>query len=174
MTIQKGEVIKVNYVGTFEDGTVFDSSDSHGHPLLFQVGAGNIIKGFEDSVLGREVGEEYSIKLQPRDAYGEYDQSLLGQISITKFPENTELEAGMMFQIIGNDGNRMIAVITDINDSTVSYDMNHPMAGKVLNFKITILETGCEDELQHCGCGCESDHNSGCGDGCMDDCGHMH
>ncbi len=173
MAIKKGDVIMVHYVGTFDDGSVFDSSEMLGQPFKFEVGAGHIIKGFDDSVLGKEVGDEYSIKLQPSEAYGDYEEKLLGKIPMTKFPKDAELEPGMMLQIVDQDGNGHFARITDVSESEVSYDMNHPMAGKILNFKISIVETGCEPD-NFCGCGCEEEGSFGCGDGCTDNCGHDH
>ncbi|MFX1398501.1 MAG: hypothetical protein ACFFAS_15845 [Promethearchaeota archaeon] len=80
----------------------------------------------------------------------------------------------MMLQIVDNHGNGRFATITEVTDSDVKFDMNHPLAGKVLNFKITVLETGCEPDPHHCGCGCESEAPSDRGDGCTDDCGHFH
>ncbi|MFX1398500.1 MAG: peptidylprolyl isomerase [Promethearchaeota archaeon] len=78
MAIKKGDIIKVHYVGTFDDGTVFDSSEDLGQPFKYEVGAGHIIKGFDESVVGKEVGDEYTVKLQPSEAYGEYEKNLLG------------------------------------------------------------------------------------------------
>ncbi|MBN1801930.1 MAG: peptidylprolyl isomerase [Candidatus Lokiarchaeota archaeon] len=174
MAIKKGDIIMVHYVGTFDDGSVFDSSETLGRPFKFEVGAGHIIKGFDDSVLGKEVGDEYSIRLKPSEAYGEYQKDLLGKVPISKFPKDAELEPGMMLQIIDQHGNGHFATITEVTELDVSYDMNHPMAGKTLNFQINILETGCEPDFFSSGFENESHDHSDCGDGCCDDCGHNH
>ena len=159
MAIKKGDIIKVHYTGTFNDGTVFDSSESHGHPLKFEVGAQQLIKGFDDSVIGKEVGDEYSIKLEPHEAYGEYNEAFTQQVPKSQFPTDPEPQPGMMLQLMGPDGNATIASIKNVSEDFVTIDLNHPMAGKTLNFKIKIVETGCEpDPPSACECGCGHDH----------------
>jgi len=159
MGIKKGDIIKVQYTGTFDDGTVFDSSETHGKPMKFQVGSGQLIKGFDSSVLGKDVGDEFSIKLQPAEAYGEYQEGMSQKVPRDQFPKGTEPEIGMMLQVMSPDGQAAIATITEVSEEDITLDLNHPMAGKVLNFKIKIIETGCEpDAPSECGCGCGHDH----------------
>ena len=169
MAIKKGDIIKVHYTGTFNDGTVFDSSETKGTPMKFEVGAQQLIQGFDSSVVGKEVGEEYTIKLEPTEAYGEYNEALTQQVPKAQFPKDPEPQIGMMLQLMGPDGHATIATIKDITDEIITIDLNHPMAGKTLNFKIKIVETGCEpDPPSACGCGCEPEPSSACG------CGHDH
>jgi FKBP-type peptidyl-prolyl cis-trans isomerase 2 len=160
MAIQKGDIIKVEYEGRLEDGTIFDSTElNDGLPLKFEVGKGQLIKGFDNAVLGKEVGEEFEIDLQPNEAYGDFDPALAQTISREQFPEDIEPETGMMLRVDGPNNTYSIAWIKDVDDEFVMIDMNHPLAGKVLNFKIKILETGCEpDPPEVCGCGCGHEH----------------
>ena len=154
MGIKKGDIIKVQYTGTFDDGAVFDSSETHGKPMKFQVGSGQLIMGFDNSVMGKDVGDEFSIKLQPAEAYGEYQEGMSQKIPRDQFPKDAEPELGMMLQVMSPDGHAAIATITEVSEDDITLNLNHPMAGKVLNFKIKIIETGCEpDAPSECGCG---------------------
>ena len=159
LAIKKGDIIKVQYTGTFDDGTVFDSSETHGQPLKFEVGAAQLIKGFNSSVVGKDVGDEYTVKIQPEEAYGAYNENMSQEVPKAEFPNDPKPEAGMMLQLGGPDGQVAIATIKEVTDDNVIIDLNHPMAGKVLNFNIKIVETGCEpDPPSACGCGCGHDH----------------
>ncbi|MFX1411353.1 MAG: peptidylprolyl isomerase [Promethearchaeota archaeon] len=160
MSIKKGEWIKVDYVGTFDDGTIFDSTEkSGGNPLKFQVGMGQLIKGFDDSVIGKNIGEEYTIKLKPAEAYGEYKEGLTQKVPKDQFPKDQEPQPGMMLVVMGPQG-QMLASIKKIEEDDVIIDLNHPMAGKVLNFKIKIVETNCEPNPPNvCGCGTQHSHD---------------
>jgi len=160
MSIKEGDIIKVQYEGTLEDGTVFDSTELHdGEPLIFEVGAGNLILGFEDSVIGKEVDNEYEISLQPSDAYGDRNPQLLQNVPKSEFPENIEPKPGMILQVSGPQGQVKLALIAQVNENELVVDMNHPMAGQVLNFKIKILEIGCELPKHNHGDGCGCGHN---------------
>ena len=160
MAIKKGDIIKVEYEGTLDDGTVFDSTKLNGgDPLKFEVGGGQLIKGFDDSVLGKEVGEEFSIKLQPSDAYGDYKNDMVRKMAKNLFPKEQEPEPGMIIQVMDETGHIILASIKEVIENNVIVDMNHPLAGKVLNFKIKVTETNLEPDPPHtCGCGCGHDH----------------
>ena len=167
MAVKKGEWIKVEYIGTFDDGTVFDSTEQNeGLPLKFQVGEGQLIKGFDNSVIGKELGEEYTIKLKPSEAYGEYVEGLTQKTPKDQFPKGPEPQPGMMLMVMGSQG-QMLASIKSIEEDDVIIDLNHPMAGKVLNFKIKIVETNCEpDPPNMCSCGHDHSHNHDHGSCC--------
>ncbi|MFX1571803.1 MAG: peptidylprolyl isomerase [Promethearchaeota archaeon] len=162
MAVKKGEWIKVEYIGTFEDGTVFDSTElSGGSPLKFQVGMGQIVKGFDDSVIDKKLGDEYTIRLEPSEAYGDYKEGIIQKVPKDQFPKGPELEPGLMLMIMGPQG-PMLATIKTIEDDNVIIDLNHPMAGKVLNFKIKIVDTNCEpDPPNTCSCGHDHNHEHG-------------
>ncbi|MFX0023457.1 MAG: peptidylprolyl isomerase [Candidatus Hermodarchaeota archaeon] len=161
MAIKTGDIIKVEYIGTFEDGTVFDSTELNGGiPLKFEVGAGQIIPGFDNSVLGKSVGDKYDIRLVPSEAYGDYKEGMTQSISKDQFPAEQEPEPGLMILLLGPQGQPVPATIKEVNDDIVTIDLNHPMAGKVLNFNIKIIETDCEPDPPHtCGCGHDHDHD---------------
>jgi len=163
MAVKKGEWIKVEYTGTLDDGTIFDgTSVNGGDPLKFQVGTGQLVKGFDESVQGKASGEEYSIRLEPSEAYGEYKGGLTHKVPRDQFPKGAELQPGLMIMVSGPQG-QMPASIKSVGDDEVIIDLNHPMAGKVLNFKIKIVETNCEpDPPSACGCGCSSNNQDGC------------
>ena len=135
-TAEKGNKVKVEYVGTLEDGTVFDSSENHGSPLEFEVGAGQLIKGFDNAVIGMKEGEEKEIKIPPEEAYGNHNPDLLKDIPKKMFPEDQELKIGMFFMIDLQDGRKTPVRVNEISEENVTVDFNPPLAGKTLIFKI--------------------------------------
>lgn len=141
-TVKKGDKIKVDYVGTFEDGTVFDSTEKHGAPLEFEVGAGQLIKGFDEAVVGMKVGQEKKITLKPADAYGEPNPQMLKEVPREQLPPDRKPEVGMGLYISLPNGARFPALITKVSDKTITLDLNHPLAGKTLKFTIKVAEIG--------------------------------
>lgn len=139
MPIQKGDVIKIEYVGTFDDETVFDTSQNHG-PLEFEVGAGQLIKGFDDAVLGMDVGQEKTIHLEPKDAYGDFKEEYVKNVPKDKFSPEQKPYVGMPIVLRSPEGMQFRAVVKAMNDTDVTLDLNHPLAGKSLNFTFKILE----------------------------------
>jgi FKBP-type peptidyl-prolyl cis-trans isomerase 2 len=139
MTIKKGDKIKVEYTGTFEDGTVFDTTDKHGQPLEFEVGSKQLIKGFDEAVIGMDKDEEKEITLKPEEAYGEPNPQLAQKVPKDKLPKEPLPEVGMMLALKGPDGKQIPARITEVSDTDVTIDLNHPLAGKTLKFKIKIV-----------------------------------
>lgn len=139
MTIEAGNQISVHYTGTFEDGEVFDSSQGR-DPLSFEVGAGQMIEGFDQAVVGMKVGESKKITLAPEEAYGPRNEELLMDFPMANFPEDMKVEVGMMLQLTNQDGQPVPATVAEINEESVKMDVNHPMAGKTLNFDIEIVE----------------------------------
>ena len=137
MVVKKGDKIKVEYRGSFEDGEVFDASEKHGQPLEFEAGAGMVVPGFDAAVIGMDVGEEKSVTLKPAEAYGEPHPQAVQKVPKDKFP--AEAEVGMMIGVPLPNGQQMPAKITSIDDKEVTIDMNHPMAGKTLVFKIKVV-----------------------------------
>lgn len=140
MPIKKGDKIKVDYTGTLNNGQMFDSSERAGHPLEFEVGAGHIIKGFDSAVIGMKKGETKEIKLKPEEAYGMQKPELLKKLPRDKLPKEPEPKAGMLLTIATADGHKFPARIADVNEKEITIDLNHPLAGKNLNFKIKIVE----------------------------------
>ncbi len=139
MAIQKGDKIKVEYEGKLEDGTVFDSSAKHEKPLEFEAGSGQVIPGFDNSVIGMEKGQEKEIKLSPAEAYGERNPELIKKIPKDQVPTEKKLEKGMMLALKLPNGAQMPGLVSEVDDKEVTLDLNHPLAGKALTFKIKIL-----------------------------------
>ncbi len=140
MAIKTGDKIKVEYEGKLEDGTVFDSSEKHGNPLEFEVGAKQVIKGFEDAVIGMEKGEEKEITLKPSEAYGDQNPQLVKKVPKEHLPKDKELKPGMMLLMKLPNGAQIPAKITEVGNKEVTLDLNHPLVGKTLIFKIKVAD----------------------------------
>ena len=134
-----GDTVRVEYTGKFEDGEVFDSNKGR-EPLEFTLGEGKIIPGFEKAVVGMEVDEEKTVKIPPKDGYGEYIEGLVAEVEKERFPENLSLEVGRQLVIPQENGSQLIVTITKVTDSKVTIDANHPLAGKTLIFDIKLKE----------------------------------
>ncbi len=139
MPIKKGDKVKVEYEGTLEDGTVFDSSEKHGQPLEFEMGSGQIIPGFEKAIAGMKKGQEKNITLKPSDAYGDPKPELIKTIPKTAIPTDKELKPGMLIGVGLPNGAQLPAKITKVTKDLITIDLNHPLAGKVLNFKVKVV-----------------------------------
>ena len=140
MPVKDGDKVKVDYEGKLEDGTVFDSSEKQGKPLEFQVGGKQVIPGFEKAVIGMEKGEEKEITLQPADAYGDPNPELVKKIPRDQLPRDEEPKTGMLLTVNLPDGMQIPAKIMEVEDQEVTIDLNHPLAGKVLIFKVKVVD----------------------------------
>lgn len=139
MPVKKGDKVKVEYEGSLDDGTVFDSSKKHGEPIEFEVGAGQVIEGFEDATVGMEEGEEKEFKLESSEAYGDHNPEMVKEIEKEKLPDGEELKPGMMLVTTLPNGLQIPAVVVGVTEETVTIDLNHPLAGKALHFKIKVI-----------------------------------
>ena len=140
MPVKKGDKVKVDYTGSLDDGTVFDSSEKHGQPLDFEIGAGKVIPGFENALVGMKKGEEKEVTLKPADAYGEPNPQLLKKIPKEQLPTDKEIKPGMMLAVGLPNGSKIPAKIVDVNDKEVTIDLNHPLAGKTLHFTLKVVD----------------------------------
>lgn len=140
MPVKKGDKVKVEYTGTLEDGTVFDSSERHGQPLEFQIGAGQVIKGFENAFIGMEIGQEKEIKLKPEEAYGNRNPQLVKEIPKNQLPHGQEVKEGMVLVLALPNGQQIPAKITKMTNELIIIDLNHPLADKTLIFKVKVVE----------------------------------
>jgi len=136
---KSGDKVKVHYTGKFEDGEVFDSSEGR-EPLEFTLGQGNVIPGFDNGIMGMEVGGKKSMTISPDDAYGQRRDDLVLEVKKTDFPENISPEIGQQLQMTRPDGQAVNVVITDMKEETVTLDANHPLAGKTLVFDVELVE----------------------------------
>ena len=136
----EGKQVKVHYRGTLDDGTEFDSSYSRNEPLAFTCMAGQMIKGFDAAVKDMEVGDTVNVRLAPDEAYGDSNPDAIQTLPIAQMPGAENLVKGQQVQLSGPGGRVFNAVVADVKDGNITFDMNHPMAGKHLNFEITLLE----------------------------------
>ena len=140
MPVKEGDKVKVEYTGLFEDGTVFDSSEKHGQPLDFEVGKKMVVPGFEKAIVGMEKGEEKEVTLKPEEAYGEINPEHTKEIPKDQLPEGQEPKEGMMIGVGLPTGQQIPAKITKVTEKSITIDLNHPLAGKVLKFKLKVVD----------------------------------
>jgi FKBP-type peptidyl-prolyl cis-trans isomerase SlyD len=148
MQIEKDRVVTLGYTVTDEEGTLIDRSEGE-ESFSYIQGAGSILPGLEAALEGHRAGEEFSLTLAPADAYGERKESLLEVVPRDRFQTENDLTVGMHFQTPTERGVRVVTV-TDIAEDTVTVDTNHPLAGKTLNFDLSIVEVreATEQELR--------------------------
>ena len=131
---EQHDQVSVHYTGTLESGEQFDSS-AGGQPIVFKVGQGMMIKGFDSGVVGMSLNEKKSLVIPPSEAYGERNPDALLQISKNRLPPELVPEVGM--QVSGQNG--AVATIAAIGDDDITLDTNHRLAGETLNFDIELV-----------------------------------
>lgn len=174
MNIDEKVYVAIDYKLTLSSGEEVDSSQE-GQPFGFITGAGQIIPGLENALMGKSEGYEAQVVVAPEDGYGMVNEDLFQEVPKTQFPPDCELESGMTFQAQGPQGPMMIT-IKEVNDNdTVTVDLNHPLAGEELQFDVKVVEVRelnaqevamLEQQDSGCGCGCTS-----CGPDEQDNCG---
>ena len=135
-----GKTCRTHYRGPFNDGTQFDCSYDRGEPLEFVCGAGQMIRGFDEAVADMEVGEIKEIHLQPEDAYGLPDPRAIFEVEIAQLPGAENLEVGQQVYLTNQYGQPFPVKVVDKEEKTITFDANHEMAGKELNFSIELVE----------------------------------
>lgn len=135
---RSGDTVKVHYTGKLEDGTVFDSSRGR-DPLEFQLGAGQVIPGFEEAVAGMKPGEEKSVTIPADEAYGPRRDEMVVKVDREQFPDHIEPQPGQQLQMVQN-GQAMVVTVQDVSEENVILDANHPLAGKDLNFDLELVK----------------------------------
>lgn len=140
--ITKGNKVKVDYEGRFESGEIFDSSShgDHNHPLEFIVGEGQMIVGFEKNIIGMKKDEEKEFIIEAKEAYGEINSHLINNIPRNALPQDQEPKENMQLMVGTPDGRQFPARITKVTKDFVTIDLNHPLAGKKLIFKVKIVD----------------------------------
>jgi len=134
--VKEGNTVKVHYTGKFEDDKVFDTSKER-EPISFKVGAGMMIPGFENGVVGLKEGESKTLKITPEEGYGQRNDELINEVTLDKLPEG--VERGALLQAQTEQG-PMNVVVAEIKEKTAMIDANHPLAGKNLVFDIELVE----------------------------------
>jgi peptidylprolyl isomerase len=140
MKVKNGDSVKVHYIGTLNDGNEFDNSYKRGSTLDFQVGGGQMIKGFDNALIEMEVGEKKTVSLSPGEAYGERKEEAITNVPKDNFPPDFVIKEGEMVQGRTQSGHPVNALVVEVKENEVTLDMNHPLAGKELNFEIELVE----------------------------------
>jgi FKBP-type peptidyl-prolyl cis-trans isomerase 2 len=136
--IENGTIVNVHYVGKLTDGSVFDSSEGRG-TLRFEMGSGQIIPGFENALMGKNVGDKVTTNITPEDGYGPVLEELFIKVPLDRMPEG--IEVGQELQASSENGNSIVT-ITEVNEDHALVDGNHPLAGKDLIFEIEVVSLG--------------------------------
>jgi peptidylprolyl isomerase len=171
--VENNMYISVHYTGSLDNGELFDSSEGR-EPLEVKMGDAQLIKGFEDALMGMSLNEKKSFKLAPDEAYGPRDENLMYNFPRKDIPPGAEPQVGQMIGLQAPDGRNLPALIVQVDDEKVVLDMNHPLAGESLNFNIEVV--GISDRptqaQKGCGCGCDSTPGKGSppGGGCSSGC----
>ena len=138
--VESGNTVKVHYTGKLQNGEVFDTSRER-EPLEFEVGKGQMIKGFEEAVKGMEEGDEKTVEIPSDKAYGEPREDLFVEVSKDELPDSIDAEVGMQLQVQQKGtGQNIPVVISEIKDDVLVLDANHPLAGKDLVFDIELVD----------------------------------
>jgi len=148
--IQNNQVVSMHYTLKDIDGNVIDTSDGQ-EPLTYLHGAGNIINGLETALVGKAVGDTLTVTVEPKDGYGDASPELVQKVDKKMFEGVEELEAGMVFQVQGDDGQSQRISVKEVGAEDVTVDGNHPLAGMTLKFDVGIvaLREASETELEH-------------------------
>lgn len=176
MKIEKNKVAAISYVLKDKDGNLLDSSENTG-PLEYLHGHGNLIQGLEVQLEGKEKGDKFSAVIEPKDAYGEYDEKLVVEVPREQFDTGMDIQVGMAFQAETNGGYTIVRV-TKVAPDKITVDANHEMAGKTLYFDVEVadvkdatpeqIEAGTVYTGGCGGCGCGGNCGDGCDGGCND------
>ncbi len=163
--VENGLYVSVHYTGTLDNGNVFDSSEGR-PPLEIQMGAGQLIKGFEAALTDMTLNETKTFTLTPEEAYGPWDEKRMHSFGRADVPPEMDPQVGQSVALTTPDGRQVPAKIAAVNDEQVTVDLNHPLAGQALTFNIEVVGISPKATQQHAGCGggcdCHAD-KSGCG-----------
>ena len=164
----KGDKVRVHYTGTLDDGSIFDSSEprdeghdsecgdecaghgnecgdhdcgcGHSGPMEFVIGAGMLLARFEEAVIGLEPGQSAKVRIEADDAYGRRSDKLVAVFQRSDLPEGITPRRGDRMEVVLDSGGSMPVMISEVSDSSVTLDANHPLAGMDLTFDIRLLE----------------------------------
>lgn len=135
-----GDTVRVHYEGQLSDGTIFDSSLER-EPIEFILGQDTVIPGFEQAVIGMEVGESKDVSIPPEEGFGDYSEDLVVNIEKTILPPDIKPEVGMQLEVSSEEEETpRVFTIADIAEDSITLDGNHPLAGAEIAFKIELLE----------------------------------
>lgn len=135
---KRGDTVHVHYRGTLDDGTEFDSS-AGSEPIVFTLGAGEVIPGFEQAIEGMSAGEKKTERIEAVNAYGDRRDELVFTVGTDQMPEGGDVEVGDMLRVGFPDGSSAAVQVTALDDTQVTLDANHPLAGKNLTFELELV-----------------------------------
>jgi peptidylprolyl isomerase len=136
---KEGDTVRIHYTGTLDDGTEFDSSTGR-DPIEFTLGSKSVIAGFENGVMGMQVGDQKKIHIPADEAYGEHNDALVEEVPLQQFPQELELQVGMQLHAQSPNGENFNVVVTALSEASATIDGNHPLAGEALNFELELVE----------------------------------
>jgi peptidylprolyl isomerase len=146
---KKGDKVKVHYTGRLEGGEIFDSSECieddcncNTGPMEFTIGEGEVIPGFETAVIGMSEGEAKTFTIPVDEAYGLRNEEMVVAVERSHVPADLTPEVGMRLEVTQEDGQEFPVVITEVTETHVTLDANHPLAGRELTFDIKLVEIG--------------------------------
>lgn len=138
-TATSGTTVKVHYTGTLEDGSEFDSSADRA-PLQVTLGTGSVIPGFEEALIGMQVGERKTVTIPPERAYGPHQPEGVSEYPRDALPDGLEVFVGQRLQATAPNGQNVALHVVDVKEDSVTLDANHPLAGKELTFSLELVE----------------------------------
>ena len=136
--VKQGDTITVNYTGKLPDGTIFDSSVGR-QPIVFTLGKGKLIAGFEKAVIGMSAGQKKTVVIPFAEAYGERRQNAVVEMERKNFPANFAPQIGQRLELTQEDDSNLLVTVAGLTDTHIKLDANHPLAGKDLTFEIELL-----------------------------------
>jgi len=139
MPAKQGDKVKVHYTGKLGDGSVFDSSVER-EPLEFTIGEGMVIPGFEQAVVGLEPGASTETTIASENAYGPHSTDLVTEVPRERLPEGMDVTIGQQLQVSMANGQQAVVLVTDVQETSITIDANHPLAGQDLTFAIELVE----------------------------------
>ncbi len=145
MEVREGDIVKVHYTGRLTSGEVFDSSEGK-DPLEFEVGAGMMIEGFDQAVIGMAVGEKKTVTIAPEEGYGPRFEEMVMEFPKANLPEDLVPELGMQLTLSSASGEQWAVTITHIAEEKITLDGNHHLAGQELEFDIEVVEVETPEE----------------------------
>lgn len=135
---EHGNTVHIHYTGKFPDGTVFDSSENR-DPLSFELGSGQVIPGLDKAMRGMEVGAKKTVEIPATEAYGPHHPEGVQKVERSQLPPEIETQVGTQLQATGQDGQAINLTVIEVDETTVTMDANHPLAGKDLVFDVELV-----------------------------------
>lgn len=137
LEVELGTKVTLHFALVLEDGDVIDSNFETA-PATFTVGDGNLLPGFESTLIGLENGDEREFTIPPEEAFGQHNPQNVQRVDRSNFDQQ-ELEVGAMFSFQNGDG-ELPGVIVEFEDEEILVDFNHPLAGKNIIFQVKIMD----------------------------------